>query len=492
MNILIDTNIVIPLEDTERQLSPKLALFRRLCSEHHHRILVHPEQRADLKRDENATRKAIVLSRIEQYEEIPSPPILTTTELHRLGWKQSSDNDRVDNLLLFALLRGAVHLLVTNDGGIHKKAKVSGISDSVLRLDQYLSSITCRGLSNAIPPFGIQLRYLHEFNVNQQFFDSLRIGYGSTEFNQWYQKSAQSQRQAWCVSTGEASEILLAICIFKIENNQSIVDGGSPLLGKILKLCTFKVGEDIRGRKLGERLLYTAFKFASEQECDWIYLHTYGEEHQLLVGLCLEYGFQLAGTYGQDEVYLKKMRPDDSIELLNAIDYAIRFYPHFRSDLSVQKFLVPIQPVFHNQLFADISDISTTLFANDPTMYSAPANTIKKAYICHSKIKKIQSGDLLLFYRSGDRMSIEALGIVEQVQIMDDPIKVQAVVSKRTVYSEQQISKIVQKPSLVILFRLQKYIHPIDYSALVSAGLKSPYQSIREIDNTTFEKLHVN
>jgi predicted GNAT family N-acyltransferase len=488
MNILIDTNIVIPLEDTERQLSPNLAEFRRICSALGHRIFVHPEQKADLLRDTNQNRRDIVISRIQQYEVIQSPPVLNDNILAELGWRQTNDNDRVDNSLLFAVKRGAVHCLVTNDNGIHRKAKQSGISDLCFRLDQFLAAESTRSSTHINPPFGISLKYLYEFNVNQAFFDSLRNGYDG--FNDWYERSARNQRQAWCVTSDITREEIKAICIFKIERDQSIVTNGSVLQGKILKLCTFKVGENVRGRKLGERLLYTAFKYANENSCDWVYLHTFGPEQQMLVGLCLEYGFTLAGKYGRDEVYLKKMHPDS--EPLNAIDYAIRFYPHFRSDLSVKKFLVPIQPVFHNQLFADISDISTTLFANDPTMYSAPANTIKKAYICYSKIKKIQSGDLLLFYRSRDRMSIEAVGIVELVQTMDDPIKVQAVVSKRTVYSEQQISEILRKPSLVILFRLQKYIHPIHYTTLLSAGLIGPYQSIREIDNTTFGKLHVN
>ena len=49
-----------------------------------------------------------------------------------------------------------------------------------------------------------------------------------------------------------------------------------PINGKALKLCTFKIGEELRGRKFGERMLYTAFKYAFENNYDWIYLHTRG------------------------------------------------------------------------------------------------------------------------------------------------------------------------------------------------------------------------
>lgn len=487
MNVLIDTNILIPLEDTARELPPKFAEFKRLCTGLSYRLLIHPAQKADIKRDKNEVRREIVLSRINQYEEIQSPPNLSAAELGLYGWSQQNDNDRVDNLLLHSLCRGAIHFLITDDIGIHKKAKVTAYQETVFRFDQFLTHLKEKVKPQATIPFGLEHRYLHEFDVSQVFFDSLRSGYPG--FNEWYLNSARKQRKAWCVTNGNEGNTLLAICIYKEEENETIVDGGLPLNGRVLKLCTLKVSEEVRGRKLGERLLYSAFKYAHEGRCKWVYLHTFGEEHRLLVSLCEEYGFKFAGNYGKDEVYLKEMQPRIENDEMPALEYSKIYFPHYRSGENVQKFLVPIKPGYHNQLFADISDITNTFFANDPSMYAAPANTIKKAYLCHASTRKIKSGDILLFYRTQDRMSIEAIGIVEIAIHTTDLNEANSLVTKRTVYKDTEVERLLEKKTLIILFRLQKYIEPIRKHELENAGLIGPYQSIRQIDNDKFNEV---
>lgn len=138
MNILLDTNIIIPLEDTSKILDSSFAELRKLSAEQHHCLYIHPMQFEDINRDKNQERRNIVLSRLRQYSQIENPPILSIQECHELGLSQSNDNDKVDNNVLFALYRGAVHLLVTNDEGIHKKALRIGLQDKVYRLNQYL------------------------------------------------------------------------------------------------------------------------------------------------------------------------------------------------------------------------------------------------------------------------------------------------------------------------------------------------------------------
>ena len=113
MNILIDTNILIPLEDTGRKLDSKFAQLRRLVDELGYRLYIHPAQFDDINRDRNVERREIMLSRAQQYPLIPQSPELSETERIRNGWAQTNDNGRVDNLLLHALHRGAVHLLIS-------------------------------------------------------------------------------------------------------------------------------------------------------------------------------------------------------------------------------------------------------------------------------------------------------------------------------------------------------------------------------------------
>jgi GNAT superfamily N-acetyltransferase len=483
MNILIDTNILIPLEDTSRTLDPSLAEMRRLSEQNGHVLFAHPSQREDIQRDRDEGRRAIVLSRLNQYQLIPSPPPLSNEALEQYGWRQTSENDRIDNLLLHALCRGAVHFLITNDKDLHKKARTAHVQEQVHLLDQFLAFLKSQSSVEKPPPFGIQERYLHQFDVAQSFFDSLRDGYNG--FDEWYWRSARNHRKAWCVSEGET---LHAICIYKEEDHPVIVDRGIPLDGSALKLCTFKVGERVRGRKLGERLLFSAFKYAVEHGIPYVYLHTYGQEHEMLVSLCQNYGFELAGKYAdRDDVYIKRMSAPVSVpEGVPALAYAVTYYPNYLDSEAVGKFIVPIQPQYHNDLFADTSDMTRDLFVDDWSFYNPQSNTIKKAYICHATTNQIQAGDLLFFYRTHDRKSIECMGVVEQTYRGREVDKVLPLVSKRTVYSRDEIEAWLQSDTLVILFRFIRAFSPISRSVLIEAGINGQIQSIRKISHEQY------
>ncbi len=53
MNILLDTNIIIPLEDTGRILDASFAELRKLATEQQHCLYVHPLQIDDINRDKD-------------------------------------------------------------------------------------------------------------------------------------------------------------------------------------------------------------------------------------------------------------------------------------------------------------------------------------------------------------------------------------------------------------------------------------------------------
>ena len=50
MNILLDTNIIIPLEDTSRILDTSFAELRKLSAEQSHCLYIHPMQLEDINR----------------------------------------------------------------------------------------------------------------------------------------------------------------------------------------------------------------------------------------------------------------------------------------------------------------------------------------------------------------------------------------------------------------------------------------------------------
>lgn len=484
MNILLDTNILIPLEDTSKTLDSSFAELRKLSAEQHHCLYIHPMQFEDINRDKNQERRTIVLSRLKQYSQIENPPILSDQECNELGLSQSNDNDRVDNNVLFALYRGAVHLLVTNDEGIHRKASKIGLQDKVYRLGQCLLLLQRYTTDPFVFDYtGVKERFLYEINKNQPFFESLRQSYDG--FDKWFQKCATDKRKCWCIEDGDSN--VVAICIYKHEQDARLTDNWEIIHGRILKLCTFKVDPKARGKKLGERLLYIAFDYCVKNDLDWVYLHTFGEEQKTLVGLCTDYGFSCLGKYKQDDVYIKpmKLRDDDC----NSLESLIKYYPYFQDNESVQKFIIPIQPQFHEDLFPDFSNMKGTLFEKDQSLYTCQGNTIKKAYLCHAKIKTIRKGDIILFYRSKDRKSIQCMGIVEDVLFSENIDEVFPAIAKRTVYKYSDIQNILKKRTLVILFRYKALDKEISNQSIVDAGVKGYIQSIRKIDNEQYSAL---
>ncbi len=484
MNILLDTNIIIPLEDTSKILDSSFAELRKLSAEQHHCLYIHPMQLDDINRDKNQDRRKIVLSRLKQYSQIENPPILSDQECNELGLSQSNDNDRVDNNVLFALYRGAVHLLVTNDEGIHRKAAKIGLQDKVYRLGQCLLLLQRYTTEAFVFDYtGVKERFLYEIDKNQPFFESLRQSYDG--FDKWFQKCAEDKRKCWCIEDGNGN--IVAICIYKHEQDTQLTDNGDIISGRILKLCTFKVDPKARGKKLGERLLYIAFDYCVKNDLDWVYLHTFGEEQKTLVGLCTDYGFSFLGKYKQDDVYIKPMKLMD--DGCNSLESLIKYYPYFKDNESVQKFIIPIQPQFHEDLFPDFSSMKGSLFEKDQSLYSCQGNTIKKAYLCHSKIKTIRKGDLILFYRSKDRKSIQCMGIVEDILFSENIDEVFPAIAKRTVYKYSDIQNILEKQTLVILFRYKALDKEISNQSIVNAGIKGYIQSIRKISNEQYSAL---
>jgi hypothetical protein len=77
LRFLLDTNILIPLQDSMIVLEPSLANFVRLAGVGGHQLLYHPASKTDIDRDRNVQRRDRTLERLQQYtrlEGIPSSP----------------------------------------------------------------------------------------------------------------------------------------------------------------------------------------------------------------------------------------------------------------------------------------------------------------------------------------------------------------------------------------------------------------------------------
>ncbi len=481
MRILIDTNIIIPLEDSSKVLGESFGELVRLATEHQHQLVVHPSSLEDIRRDTDENRRKISLSRIRKYPVLENPPVLNKSELDRLGLTQADENDRIDNEILYAIYRDAANLLVTEDRGIHKKAEVLGLGDRVHYIQEATEFLEHLHAKVRVSLPNIEEVFLHQIDLKDDIFDSVRGDY--PDFDEWYKRVSREGRKAW-IYRADSSK-LGAIAIYKDETDPIVTNDDKALRGKALKLCTFKVGEEVQGRKIGELFLKAAFRYAAANKIEHIYITMRPGKYGLLEDLCVDFGFYRLGKYKLDDVYIKDHPIKPPSNDLKALEYHKRYYPHFRCGASQNKYVVPIIPEYHEILFPDMQK-QPSLFT-----YSPAGNAIKQAYLCHAKIRGISPGDTLLFYRSHDLQAITSIGIVESVQEYKDPDKIMELVSKRTVYSYEEIVRMTSKKTKVILFRLAAHISKsVSYEWLLKKGVVNGIiYTIRKISHDSFKQI---
>lgn len=484
MRFLLDTNILIPLEDSQRVLEPSLANFVRLANQHGHELVYHPASEDDIYNDKDATRRDQTLSRLRQYSKLEGVPLCPWND------QSTTRNDAVDNQILYALALEAVHALVTEDKGIHTNAKTRNLSDRVYAI-QAAEDLLCRlhdSQSVTLPNVVDSPLYSLTPHLTSSFFDSLRCGYPG--FDEWFRAKAREERKAWI--SWEREGVLGGICIYTEQVDEQITDD-IRLPGRALKLSTFKVGETSRGNKIGELFLKAAFRYASANGIENIFIHGDEERHLFLFEMLESFGFQCvgfdAGSGGRDRVYVKAHPSQPPASDLPHFEYFRRYFPHFKHDETIEKYLVPIRPEFHQILFPDYcpSGQQISLFAPGNTA----GNAIKMAYLCHAPTKVIDPGSIVLFYRSGDHQALTSIGIVESYEVLSDVDSIVSKVRRRTVYSMEQIQDIAHKPVKVMLFWLVCHLE----SAIARSWLnteniirRSP-QSITGITDGNFEKI---
>jgi len=108
--------------------------------------------------------------------------------------------------------------------------------------------------------------------------------------------------------------------------------------------------------------------------------------------------------------------------------------------------------------------------------------------LTNSRVLKLSSGDIVIFYRTKDQQRITSIGIVDKFYPRKSDLEeILRIIGKRSVYSSNEIENF-KKPLSVILFRHQLYLKKfVTLSELQNAGIISwPPQSISEIDDSKY------
>lgn len=494
---LIDTNVIIGLED-HRAVQPAFANLIHFAAKHKVDVLVHEAARYDIKRDKDETRRLISLSKLDKFQKLKKVRGLEKSELTKFG-PLGRPNDIVDAILLDAIERGAADFLVTEDRGLHERAR--RFSPELGRRVLFVADAV-QLLRTTYEPVETPVRHVEEITANEVpltdgIFDSLREDYPLFD-NWWREKCVRERRRCWAVF----DEGVAGLIVRKDETSSST--DAVTKLEKILKICTFKVRPEKRGVKLGELLLKKVFWFAQANKYDLAYLTTY-ETQVALIDLLEFYGFRQTARKADGElIYEKSFSRDRLLPSPGTSDFDVDRlnYPRFIAREPVRAFGVPIKEGYHDSLYPDLKrddqpDLFDLLGLSDRP--KRPGNTIRKVYLCRAQSNLGPPGSLLLFYKGKSTnppsQAITAVGIFEEVSVAESTRDLMLLTGGRSVYSEAELNKwsaSSARPVKVINYLLAAYIEPvISIQELKVMGIfkSHPPQSIFEVDRNLVDQL---
>ncbi|PHR43321.1 MAG: hypothetical protein COA32_16475 [Fluviicola sp.] len=491
MRILIDTNILINLED-HRIIGKEFSHFYKTAIENQCDVLYHKACLEDINRDKDLERKQIISSKLEKYTPIKNPGKMKKEFSELVGEK--SENDRIDNIQLFQLYKGYVELFITNDKGIKKKAKKLGLDQSVLNSSEALTFLE-KKYTLYYPTHPIlkheSVRKLEPY-YDSKFFESLKNDYGNEKFMNWIQKCARQDRKCYFL---KVDEDLAALLIYNIEDVQD--HELKNINDKAIKICTLKVSDDALGMKLGELFLNKMFQLSFSLKINYLYVTTY-EKQNALIHLLTKFGFQLHDSFknnvgNTENIFIKSLLLKDQTILDNTA-----MHPFFEEN--VNKYVIPIQRKYYSSLFKDGNLRTMTLFDDsDYGLQEVQGNTIIKAYISKSPQLQLKTGDLLFFYSSGEYKSIEPLGVLLEHKRIHNIEDLWELVKNKTVYSQEDLEKMFddRKYLTVTIFRLVDYLKPVIKFDTIKGmvSFKNKFQTItklKEEDYIQIKKHHIN
>ncbi|MDI7208782.1 GNAT family N-acetyltransferase [Leptospira santarosai] len=474
MKILIDTNILIPLEpvhsvDIEPQRSAALD-FISLCLKNNIEIFLHPEGRKDIENDKNRIRKQIRTDAYKKYKELAHPPAPSKEMMDIIGDPIPGSHDEIDIRMLASVFQDAIDYFITEDQKLRKKAKSLNLQDRVLSLNEVLDLLSRLFPSNIPMPEIVKRLPVYSLNEKDPIFESIRNSYPG--FDVWFQKCKLEHRESLVI---QRENSLAGLCIFSEEKKDQIDDKK----GKVLKLNTFKISSDFSGYKLGELLLKSVIRIARHEKFHHLYLTTHEEQSSLLAFL-EDFGFRLLPARNEREelLFLKDIFPVSDMPLLSPLEFQKRYGPGIEQLENVSFHFIPIRPQYSRLLFRETEKQGELFRELLPV-----ENTIRKAYLCHSSNKQIASGDIVLFYRSEDVRSVVAIGVCEYTFRSQDPKEIILKIGQRTVYSFSEIENLTKKEVLVVLFRESRILEkPISFDELSRMGaVRGSIQSIQKV-----------
>lgn len=461
MKALLDTNIIIHRE-ANRIVSQDIGILYRWLDRGLYTKCIHSATIEEIKKNPRKETVDLFLVKLESYEiiDIPSPlqDKVQTVSRHL----DTTENDKVDTILLNEIFVGRVDILITEDKKIHRKAKELGIQDKVFTIDSFLEKTFAEH-----PEFvnykvlNVQKLKFGKIDLNDTFFDTLKEDY--VGFDKWFIRKYDEEAY---ITINSNNGMLLSFLYLKVEDENENYSNISPQFPtkRRLKVGTFKVISN--GFRLGERFVKIIFDNALRHKVQEIYVTIYNKrpEQRRLIELLEQWGFVLWGKKGEELVYVRDFSPKFDIENLK------RCFPYISKKKDV--YIVPIYPEYHTELLPDsiLNTESPEEFIED----FPHRNCINKVYVSRAMEPYPSIGDILVFYRTGGYYKSVVTTIGEVVEVKTDFQDENDFIlycRKKSVYPEQALREMwrysTRTPFVVNFLYTYSFPHRINMKELI-------------------------
>lgn len=494
MRALLDTNIIIHRENIKATNYSIGQLFHWLDNLHYDKI-IHPYTVNELRKYSNEQMQTLYDAKLSAYTQMKNVAPQTDEFIQFLNDTPKTNNDIIDNQLLFEVYCGRADILITEDRKMRTKAEKIGIADKVFTINAFISKVTAEN------PELIEYKFLSvkkesfgNIDVHNTFFDTFRNSY--PDFEKWFSKKCDEDAYICRNDKGE----ILGFLYLKTENEDENYSDITPKFAPMrrLKVGTFKV--EASGFRLGERFIKIIFDNAIERHLNEIYVTLFMDrpELQALYDLLIRWGFYQHGvkeTNGNKEIVLVKKLGD-----YNKIYTLKQNFPNL--DFSHRKFFLSIEAKYHTLLVPD-SQLKTEnevdFLGDQPQKYA-----LQKVYISFSFKRDMNSGDFIVLYRKGTTYGrkgyesvVTTIGVIDEVKYdFRNKEEFLKYCENRTVFTQEELEKFwdtKKKQLLVIKFVYVKSLEKrLTLSHLWNSGIVEHYKGPRpfdELSDSDFESI---
>lgn len=414
MRVLLDTNIIIHRENNRATNYSIGHLFNWLdklgCEK-----IVHPLSVREIEKYKDPDTQEVYKIKLSAYNRLTVQEEIADELVAAFKDTDRTDNDRIDTALLNSVFLKHVDLFITEDKKLRKKAEKVGLGDKVYSINHFITSATERN-PRLIEYKALAVKHIRfgELDIRNPFFDTFKKDY--PRFEDWFARKCDEEAYV----CNDDQNNILGFLYLKTEEATEPYPYMQPVFPpkRRLKVGTFKV--ESTGFRLGERFIKIIFDNAVLRNVDEIYVTLFENRQELgaLQELFERWGFQRYGinrSTGKDEVVF--------VKTLKTYDSALspkKNFPNMQHD--VGKFIMPIKACWHTHLIPD-SQLKTENLVNflgkDACKYALQKVYISWAY----NMNGAKPGDLVFFYRMGERGEDKAHKSVISTLCMIDEIK---------------------------------------------------------------------